>query len=303
MEGLKNMNLRHLTIFKTVCEEGSITGAAKRLSMTQPAISHTINELEESVGAPLFNRISRKVVINENGRFYLSKVIPLLELYQELESCAGVLHRQAPLRVGACVTLASYMLPLVAARFAASNPEIQLKITVSNSADITAKLLKNQLDIGLIEGTVANEQLEKIAFSSYPLAVICAPGHPLANPATFPVRLDRLVKEPLLLRESGCTLRDVFDCVLSLNNLTAAPLWISSNSDAILQAVKQNLGIGVVPRIVADQALKLGEIQEIEVKDLDINCMNHIVFYKYKFQTEAFQQFISLVLFEQNEES
>ena len=80
MEGILIMNLRHLTIFKTVCEEGSITGAAKTLSMTQPAISHAINELEESVGASLFDRVSRKIVINENGKFYLSKVIPLLEL-------------------------------------------------------------------------------------------------------------------------------------------------------------------------------------------------------------------------------
>ena len=83
------MNLRHLTIFKTVCEEGSITGAAKLLSMTQPAVSHAINELEESVGSPLFDRVSRKIVINDNGKFYLSKVIPLLELYQDLENYSG----------------------------------------------------------------------------------------------------------------------------------------------------------------------------------------------------------------------
>ena len=292
------MNLRHLTIFKTVCEQGSITGAAKALSMTQPAISHAINELEESVGSPLFDRVSRKVVINENGKFYLSKVIPLLELYQDLENYSGTLHMQAPLRIGSCVALASYLLPQAVSRFTVSNPDIQTKVTVSNSQDITGKLLKNELDIGLVEGVIADDQLEKIPFSSYPLAVICAPGHPFAKRTAQPVPLDNLIREPLLLRETGCTLRDTFDYALALHNLSAEPLWSSTSSDVILQAVKENIGIGVVPRIFADESIKQGEIVEIEVKDLDISCMNHVVFHKDKFQTEAFQAFINLVLFE-----
>lgn len=292
------MNLRHLTIFKTVCEEGSITGAAKALSMTQPAISHAINELEESVGSPLFNRVSRRVVINENGKFYLSKVIPLLELYQDLENYSGTLHLQAPLRIGSCVTLASYLLPKAVSRFALTNPDTQLKVTVNNSLEITSKLLKNELDIGLIEGVIGDEQLEKIPFSSYPIAVICAPGHPFADRLAQPVALERLIEEPLLLREQGCTIRDTFDCALALNNLSAEPLWSSTNSDVILQAVKENIGIGIVPRIFADESIKRGEITEIEVKNLDISCMNHVVFHKDKFQTEAFQAFINLVLFE-----
>jgi len=292
------MNLRHLTIFKTVCEEGSITGAAKNLSMTQPAVSHAINELEESVGSPLFDRVSRKVVINENGKFYLSKVIPLLELYQDLENYSGILHLQAPLRIGSCITLASYLLPKVVTRFAATNPDIRLKVTASSSQEITEQLLKNELDIGLIEGVIADDQLEKIPFSSYPIAVICSPGHPFAQQAAQPVTLDRLIKEPLLLREQGCTIRDTFESALSLNNLSADPLWSSANSDVILQAVKENIGIGVVPRIFANDSINRGEVLEIEVKDLDISCMNHVVFHKDKFQTEAFQAFINLVLFD-----
>ncbi len=167
------MNLRHLTIFKTVCEEGSITGAAKALSMTQPAISHAINELEESVGTTLFDRVSRKVVINENGKFYLSKVIPLLELYQDLESYSGALHFQAPLRIGSCVTLGSYLLPQAVSRFSLTNPDTTLKVTIDNSREIINKLLKNELDIGLVEGVIPEAQLEKIPFSSYHFLNLC----------------------------------------------------------------------------------------------------------------------------------
>lgn len=292
------MNLRHLTIFKTVCEEGSITGAAKALSMTQPAISHAINELEESVGSPLFDRVSRKVVINENGKFYLSKVIPLLELYHDLENYSGILHLQAPLRIGSCVTLASYLLPHIVTRFRTANPDTQLKLTVANSNEIINKLLKNELDIGLVEGVISEDSLEKIPFSSYPLAVICSPEHPFARRSAQPVSLEQLIKEPLFLREPGCTIRDTFDCALSLNNLSADPICSSTSSDAILQAVNQNLGLGIVPRIFADSSIQRGEVVEIEVKQLDLSCMNHVAFHKDKFQTEAFQAFINLVLFD-----
>ncbi|WP_124065661.1 LysR family transcriptional regulator [Clostridium sp. E02] len=292
------MNIRHLTIFKMVCEKGSITGAGKSLSMTQPAISHAINELEESVGSPLFDRVSRKVVMNENGKFYLSKVIPLLELYQDLENYSGLLHLQAPLRIGSCVTLASHLLPQIVTKFKTTNPDIQVNVTVDTSESITTQLLKNQLDICLIEGVIPEDQLERIPFSSYPMAVICAPGHPLSKSSSQPVPLDRLIKEPLLLREKGCTIRDSFDCALSLNNLSAEPLWISSSSDVIIKAVKEQLGIGIIPRIWADESIKRGDVIEIEIKDLNLSCMNHVVFHKDKFQTEAFQAFINLVLFD-----
>lgn len=122
--------------------------------------------------------------------------------------------------------------------------------------------------------------------------------YPISRQTSQPVSLERLLEEPLILREEGCTIRDAFDCALTLHNLTAAPLWSSTNSDVIVQAVRENLGIGVVPRIFADPYIQRGEIVEIDVKDFDVSCMNHVVFHKDKFQSESFQAFINLVLFD-----
>lgn len=290
------MNLRHLTIFKTVCEQGGVTSAAKALSMTQPAVSHAITELEEFAGAQLFDRVSRKIVLNETGRFYLSKVIPLLELYDELEHASSRMDNRIPLKIGSCVTLASFLLPSAIKRFNQSYPDVHIQVVVNNSREIEQKLLHNEVDLGLIEGVIDHELLEKIPFSAYPLAVICSPRHPFASLPS--ITIDQLVSEPLLLREKNCTIRDTFDSALMLHNLTAVPIWSSTNSDVLLQAVKQNIGISVLPRIFADEYVQRGEIVEIEVADLDISCMNHVVFKKDKFQTEAFQSFINLILFD-----
>lgn len=290
------MNLRHFTIFKTVCDEGSITGAARKLSMTQPAVSHAINELEETLGISLFDRVSRKIVMNGNGRIYLSKVIPMLELYHELETQAG-LSGQAALRIGSSPTLAGFLLPEALSRFQQDHTGHIGRVLVGNSIDIENHLLNNEIDVGLIEGVVREEQLEKIPFSSYPLAIICPPEHPFSQPGRPPVALNRLAEESLILLERGSAIRDTFDSALTLNNLSVTPIWSATSSDVIVRAVKKQLGIGVVPRIFADEFIKRGEIVEIDVAGLEISCMNHVVFRKDKFQSESFQNFINLILF------
>lgn len=98
------MTIRRLYIFKTVCEEGSVTGAAKKLYMTQPAVSHVIHELEEELGTVLFDRISKKVFLNQTGKLLLKKTVRILELYEDLEKGVYDLENQAVLRVGASIT-------------------------------------------------------------------------------------------------------------------------------------------------------------------------------------------------------
>ncbi|MCR1950305.1 LysR family transcriptional regulator [Clostridium sp. DSM 100503] len=79
------MKIRHLRIFKAVCEEESVTKASEKLFMTQPAVSHAISELEDYLGVSLFDRISRKVYLNETGKLFLTKVTKLLDLYDDLD--------------------------------------------------------------------------------------------------------------------------------------------------------------------------------------------------------------------------
>ena len=95
MIGGKAMTIRRLYIFKTVCEEGSVTGAAKKLYMTQPAVSHVIHELEEELGTVLFDRISKKVFLNQTGKLLLKKTVRILELYEDLEKGVYDLEKQA----------------------------------------------------------------------------------------------------------------------------------------------------------------------------------------------------------------
>ncbi len=287
------MKIRHLRIFKMVCEEESITKAAERLFMTQPAVSSAIGELESHLGVYLFDRISRRIYLNETGKLFLAKVIKLLELYDGLERNVKELEDNATIKIGSSITIANFILPEAIVQFEKIYKNTPTKVIVGNARRIEDMLYNNEIDMGLIEGIIYNEELVKIPFSSYKLAIICSPRHKLASEES--VDINKLVQERLLLREKGSAIRDVFDSALLLDNLKANPEWISINSQALIHAVKQNLGISVLPKILIEEEINNGEIFEIKVNDFELVNINHIVFHKDKFQTKSFKTLIEII--------
>lgn len=287
------MNIRYLRIFKMVCEEESITKAAEKLFITQPAVSNAISELESDLDVCLFDRISRKIYLNETGKLFLAKVIKLLDLYDNLEQNVKELEDNATIKIGSSITIANFILPKVIVNFEAIYKNTPTKVTIGNAGKIEEMLYNNEIDLGLIEGVIYNEELIKIPFSSYRLAIICSPKHKLA--IEEPVVINNLIQERLLLREKGSAIRDVFDSALLLHNLRANPDWISINSQALIHAVKHNLGISVLPKILVEEEIERGELFEIKVNDFELVNTNHIVFHKDKFQTNSFKTLIEII--------
>lgn len=287
------MKIRHLRIFKIVCEEESITKAAERLFITQPAVSNTISELESHLNVYLFDRISRKIYLNETGKLFLEKVIRLLDLYDDLEQSVKELEDNATIKIGSSITIANFILPKAIVDFETIYNNTPTKVIVGNAGKIEEMLYNNEIDLGLIEGVIYNEGLIKVPFSSYKLSIICSPKHKLA--LEEPVDINKLIQERLLLREKGSAIRDVFDSALLLHNLRVNPEWTSINSQALIYAVKQNLGISVLPKILVEEEINSGEIFEIKVNDFELVNVNHIVFHKDKFQTRSFKTLIEII--------
>lgn len=287
------MKIRHLRIFKMVCEEESITKAAERLFMTQPAVSSAISELESHLGVYLFDRISRRIYLNETGKLFLTKVIKMLDLYDDLEQNVKELEDNATIKIGSSITIANFILPKAIVHFEKIYKNTPTKVIVGNARQIEEMLYNNEIDLGLIEGVIYNEELIRIPFSSYKLAIICSPRHKLA--VEEPIDINEIIQERLLLREKGSAIRDVFDSALLLHNLRANPEWTSINSQSLIYAVKQNLGISVLPKILIEEEINSGEIFEVKVNDFELVNINHIVFHKDKFQTKSFKMLIDII--------
>ena len=287
------MKIRHLRIFKMVCEEESITKAAEKLFVTQPAVSNAISELESHLDVYLFDRISRRIYLNETGKLFLAKVIKLLDLYDDLEQNVKELEDNATIKIGSSITIANFILPKAIVDFEKIYKNTPTKVTVGNARQIEEMLYNNEIDLGLIEGVIYDEELIKIPFSSFKLTIICSRKHKLALEES--IDINRLIQERLLLREKGSAIRDVFDSALLLHNLRANPEWTSINSQALIHAVKQNLGISVLPKILVEKEISSGEVAEIKVNEFDLVNINHIVFHKDKFQTKGFKTLIDII--------
>lgn len=287
------MKIRHLRIFKMVCEEESITKAAEKLFITQPAVSHAISELESDLDICLFDRISRKIYLNETGKLFLEKVTKLLDAYDHLEQNIKELAENAPIKIGSSITIANFILPKAIVDFETIYKNTPTKVIIGNARNIEEMLYNNEIDLGLIEGVIYNEELIKVPFSSYKLAIICSPKHKFAFEEA--IDINKLIQERLLLREKGSAIRDVFDSALLLHNLRVNPDWTSINSQSLIYAVKQNLGISVLPKILVEEEIARGEICEIKVNNFELVNVNHIVYHKDKFQTKSFKMLIEII--------
>ncbi|WP_454053320.1 LysR family transcriptional regulator [Clostridium sp. Marseille-Q7071] len=287
------MKIRHLRIFKAVCEERSITKASEKLFMTQPAVSHAISELEEYLGIYLFDRISRKLYLNETGKLFLEKAIKLLDLYDDLEQNARELEDNATIKIGSSITIANFILPQAIKKFETICKNTPTKVIIDNARNVENMLLNNEIDLGLIEGVIYNEELIKIPFSAYPLAVICSSKHKFALEES--IDFNTLIRERLLLREEGSAIRDVFDSALLLHNIRVNPEWTSVNSQALIYAVKQGLGISVLPKILVEKEISNRELFEVKVNNFELISVNHIVFHKDKIQTKSFKTLIEII--------
>lgn len=286
------MTLRHMKIFVAVCEAGSITGAAKKLYLAQPAVSLAVRELEDYYGVRLFDRIAKKLYITEAGTRFLSYARHITSLFDELEQGVRSWESSGSLRVGASVTIGTYLLPGYVSGFARSYPEITVKVTVDNSEVIEGMVLSNDLDLALIEGTAHEADLISESYLGGELVLVAAPGHPLAEAG--PVPLSALEGEPLLLREKGSGTRELVDSTFLTHEVGLTPLWESTSTQSLLNAVKAGLGLSILPLPLVEQELLAGRLARVAVEGADFKRRYSLIHHKNKYLTPSARAFMAL---------
>lgn len=286
------MNIRHLQIFKVVCEEMSFTKAADKLYMTQPAVSHTIADLELETGHILFERIARKIYLTEAGKVLQEKAIRILELYDELEKNFYMSDEDIPIRIGSSITIGNFWLSAILKKFQEKFPKTSVKVVIDSTVNIEEKLNKNEIDIAFLEGVIQNSRLKKIPFSSYNIGAYCSKE--FFQGSEREIVLKELIKYPLLLREKGSAIRDCFDSVLRIQGFSAEPAWVSVNSQALIQGAKNGMGIAVLPENIITYELKSQQLIELKIKDTVLQNWNYVVYHKDKKLTAPLKKIIEI---------
>lgn len=286
------MGIRTLRIFKTVCAEGSITKAAQKLYMSQPAVSKAIKELEQERGYPLFDRLSRKVFLTEPGRRLLEKTEDLLRLYDDINSLDGSVDREFTIRIGSCITVACDWLPGALKQYMDKNPDVKIRTQVAAAEAIIGLLMENKIDLAFLEGPYTLDGCHAKTIDSYHLIAVCAKDHPYADGRK--IGIDGLFSQPLLLREKGSAVRDAFDGWAMMHKRKALPEVESVNTQALIQFVKAGMGIAVLADKVTLPEIERGAIFEVNVPDMKIVNDTSLVYRESKYIAKQLQEFIDM---------
>ena len=210
------MTLRHLKIFITVCDAGSMTAAAKKLYISQPSVSQAISELEAHYHTRLFERLGRKLYITEAGKKLLSYARHILSLTEQAERELNDLNKSGTLRLGASMTIGTYLLNDMIKSFLSIYPDVQILTTVDNTKVIEEMLLSDQLDLALVEGPVHSADIVEETFRKDELVLICSPEHPWA--AKKQIEMQELNNCSFIVREEGSGTREIFEIAMASKN-------------------------------------------------------------------------------------
>lgn len=287
------MTLRHMIIFRAVCEAGyHSTKAAEKLHMTQPAVSLAIKELEQYYGVRLFDRIGRRLQITDAGRLFLQYAIHISDLFSDMETGLRNWDSKGILRVGASITIGSRFLPGYVKAFSEICPGIDVRVVVEPSDRLEEKLLANELDCALVEGIPHDSNIVSEAYMEDHLTVICSTQSGWKQGQT--ISLKEFESQRFLLREKGSGTREVFDHAVEQAGLHIVPAWEAMSTAALVDAVINGLGIAVLPVRLVLPSLHRGLIFSIRVKGLSFWRNFYIAYHKDKFLTPSAKRFLAL---------
>ncbi|MBT2326209.1 LysR family transcriptional regulator [Variovorax paradoxus] len=256
------LTLRQLEVFAATAREGSTRAAAGRVARSQSAASASLADLEAALGTQLFDRIGRRLVLNEDGRSLLAKSVSLVEQAAELQAMFFAEHR-APLRIAASFTIGEYLMPDIVLRWKQDSPQARARLIIGNTADVISAVVGFDADVGFIEGRQTHPDLAVRQWLTDEMVLVAAPAHPLAG---RPVGVRELAGAGWVLREEGSGTREATDRWL-IKRLGPLDIELElGSSHAIKRVLASGVGIGCMSRYAVSDALEEGSLVELQTR-------------------------------------
>jgi len=253
------LTLRQLEVFAATARTGSTRAAADRVARSQSASSAALAALEAAVGAPLFDRVGRRLVLNEHGRALLPLTLSLLGQAGELQARLSS-DRAAPLRIASSFTIGEYLLPGVLAAWKHAHPEVGARLVIGNTSEVIEAVAAFEVDVGFIEGRQRHPDVVVRRWLADELVIFAAPSHPFAGRK---VGVGELAGAGWILREPGSGTREASDRLL-LERIADMRIELElGSSEAVKRVVAAGVGIGCLSRHAVAEAFEGGWLSEV----------------------------------------
>ena len=282
------LTVRQLEVFNAIARGGSTRAAADEVSRSQSAASNALSELETTLGAKLFDRVGKRLILNENGRALLPRAASIVEQAIETQALFMSAH-VAPLRLASSYTIGEYLLPGLIASWKLTHAQSQIKLSIANTHEVFDAVASFSADVGFIEGQHTHPELTVRRWQTDELVVIASPKNPFAARKPSVRQLSSAV---WILREVGSGTREASDRWLVPNLRSVnVDLELGSN-EAVKRAVAAGLGLGCLSRHTVADAIKQGWLVEVRTSLSEVRRTLSIVMHRSKKLGSVSQDFL-----------
>ena len=285
------MTLHNLQVFIAVCEEGTMTDAAKRLNMTQPGVSKIISEMERYYETVFFMRKNRRFYLTAAGKQFLDDSRKVIQAFSMLESNARHNQETKLITLGCTSGFGFSMVTDVEKAFHERYPKCRLFLRDSTSKTIQEMVIRGECDLALIQHSSSDERLHQEVFCRNSLIAVCAPDYVLNSTGTLTI--EDLSRENLILLEKERATRTLIDRVAMERNIVLNPTWTSSSPSNVKELAARGEGVAILFEIQVRKELASGKLIQIPT-DLQVKKNFYIIHRKDIWLTEEAQYLIQL---------
>jgi DNA-binding transcriptional LysR family regulator len=287
------MEVRQLQIFRALAEELNFTRTAERVHTVQSNVTAQIKALEEELGAPLFDRLGRRVTLTDAGRRFQPFAEQALAAMEQGER-AICNEPSGPLRISAPESILTYRLPVVLRNFRRKFPHVEISFRSHIETTLVSELETGKLDLVInMCDNPSNPAHKSFRFHTERIFLLAEPGHPFAKRRT--IKPSDLAGQQLLLTEAGCGYRAKLDKVLAMQNIRPGHITEFSSVEAIKQCVCAGMGLALLPAIVVARELRQNQFKALHWNGPSLDIGTHVLWHKDKWVSPAMTAFLDLI--------
>lgn len=261
------LHSRMLRYLDEVARAGSIRTAASRMNVAASAVNRQILALEEELGMPIFERLSRRLRLTAPGEILIGHVRQTLKEHSRIQTLMQDLKgfRRGEIKIAAMGGIGPAALPPIIAAFRRHRPGVSVVVRVLPVGDLIAAVNAEDVDFGFALDLPAHSGLQTFATIDCPIGAVVARNHDLASHTS--VTLSDCIAHPLILPDQGLTLRRLLDDAFKRSTVTARPAFESNSIELMLGLVQQGLGVTFLNRLNIEAARQRGEVVLVPLRN------------------------------------
>lgn len=289
----KLINAKKLHVFSVVAELRNITHAAQKLNLSQPAISNSLLSLEQFFDTKLYEVVGKEVVVTPTGNRILKHWYKLESCYQKIfdELTEIKQGEQGDISI-AMISTAKYFMMSLIKQFSANFPKVNFSCQIFDRNEIVENLLNQRFTLGVMTEPPHHHALTSIKLGDNPLVLICSPQHEFASQSN--ILFESLSKQKFITREYSAQITQNLYRLFEKHQSTPNISLSINSTEAIKEAVIEDLGIALVPYLSVARELKSKKITRIDFDTQALNNNWYIIFVKNKTLDQATRGFIEI---------